>query len=272
MRRNAQRGTSQRAGFPFFCTLTGALTKNRQKHMIKNLRYSLAVELLHDRELLRAVAFSLLVRRRVGGNVVRDWSVSGLSAVTGVHWTTVRKRVRVLMERGLAQECGGSLVLRSLKSRHNGRNIRLAKIAYATAKGVERSLQAILVALMQLRKDFARRVIRIAHAGRTYKQVRAAQKAARRHGWGQEYVERGLGYAKMAKTLGVCVATAVKIVKFAEKRHILRKKKNQMSVFLPLVNKKEVEGCTFTTKNYGYKIMANTYEVAPCLRPGTIRL
>lgn len=250
----------------------GCGEKSKQKHMIKNLRYSIAVEMLRDRELLRAVAFSLLVRRRVGGNVVRDWSVSGLSAVTGVHWTTVRKRVRVLMERGLAQECGKSLVLRSLKSRHNGRNIRLAKIAYDTAKGVERSLQTILVALMQLRKDFARRVIRIAHAGRTYKQVRAAQKAARRHGWGHEYVERGLGYAKMAKTLGVCVATAVKIVKFAEKRHILRKKKNQMSVFLPLVNKREVKGYTFTTKNYGYKIMANTYEVAPCLRPGTIRL
>lgn len=50
-------------------------------------------------------------------------------------------------------------------SKHPKRNIRLAKIAYGKVKDIERSLQAILVAVMQIRKDFAKRTILTAHNG-----------------------------------------------------------------------------------------------------------
>lgn len=234
--------------------------------MNKNLRYRLALEMFGSNNLLKAVAMSLLVRKRTNTNIVKDFTINKLASITGMHATTVKKRLHTLKEYGLASYHGKNLVFRSLVSKHKQRNIRLAKIAYGKVKDIERSLQAILVAIIQMRKDFAKRTILTAHNGRNAKQVKRAQKLSRRYKWGFDYVERGLGYKKIAKTLGVCKATATKIVNYAIGRSILKKQTHYEYTFMPGVNYRYVEGFTFTTKNYGFVVKANTYEVAPCFR------
>lgn len=137
---------------------------------------------------------------------------------------------------------------------------------YTSLKSVEYSLQSILVAQIQLRKDFAKQTIRNAHgASHDYKVVKAARDAARKFGYGFEYVERGLSYKKIAKKIGVCVKTACEIVKFAVKNAVLCKTTHSICTYLPSVHGMEVEGYTFTTRNYGYKVLANCYSVAPSL-------
>ncbi len=243
--------------------------------MNKNLRYRLALEMFGNNKLLKAIAMSLLARHRMGTNILKDFTINKLAQITGMHAKTVRKRLRTLSEYGLVSCCGKNLVFRTLVSRHKKRNIRLAKIAYGKVKDIERSLQAILVAVIQLRKEFAKCTIRKARHGRNVKDIKAAQKTARRYRWGNEYVERGLGYEKIAKTLSVCKATAVKIVNYAIGRSILKKQTHYERTFIPGVNHRFVEGYTFTTKNYAFVVRANTYEVAPCLctfRGGLIRM
>lgn len=234
--------------------------------MNKNLRYRLALEMFGSNNLLKAVAMSLLVRKRTNTNIVKDFTINKLASITGMHATTVKKRLHTLKEYGLVSYHGKNLVFRSLVSKHKQRNIRLAKIAYGKVKDIERSLQAILVAIIQMRKDFAKRTILTAHNGRNAKQVKRAQKLSRRYKWGFDYVERGLGYKKIAKTLNVCKATAAKIVNYAIGRSILKKQTHYEYTFMPGVNYRYVEGFTFTTKNYGFVVKANTYEVAPCFR------
>ena len=158
--------------------------------------------------------------------------------------------------------------MRSIVSKHAKRNVKLGerKVEYSSLKSVEYSLQAILVVVIQSRKDFAQRTIRNAHgASHDYKVVNAARYAARKFGFGFEYVEKGLSYKTIAKKLGVSIKTAVEIVKFAVKRTILKKTKHFISDYLPKVNFMEVSGYNFTTRNYGYKVMANTYSVSPSL-------
>lgn len=225
-------------------------------------------------KLLKAIAMSLLVRHRASTNIIKDFTVNKLASITGMHATTVKKRLHTLKEYELITYQGKNLVFRSLVSRHQKRNIRLAKMACTTVKSIERSLQAILVAVIQLRKEFAKRTIRNAHHGYDAKNIKAAQKTARKYKWGNEYKEYGLGYEKIAKIMNCCKATATKIVNFAVKRSILKKQTHYESTFLPCVNYRYVEGYTFTTKNYGFVVKANTYEVAPCLctfRGGLIR-
>lgn len=239
---------------------------NRSK-MNKNLRYRLVLEMFRSNELLKAVAMSLLVRKRINGNTVRNFTINKLATITWMHATTIKKRLHTLKECGLVSYNGKSLIFRSLVSRHKQRNVRLAKVAYDKIKDVERSLQAILVAVMQIRKDFVKRTILTAHNGRYPKEVKRAQKLSRRYKWGHDYVERGLGYGKIAKSLNLCKATAVKIIKFAQKRGILTKQTNYDWYFMPGINFLDMKdhGYTFTTKNYACVVRANTYTVAPCL-------
>ena len=234
--------------------------------MNKYLRYRFVEEMFGSVKLLKAIAMSLLVKYRTKTNIIKDFTYNKLAAITGMHPDTIKKRLRTLREYGLVSMSGNKLVFRSLVSRHKRRNVRIAKMKFAKIKDVERSLQAILVATIQLRKEFAKRAIRTAHNGRSFKEVKSAQKLSRRYKWGNEYVERGLGYKKIAKALNICKATAVKIVKFAVKRAVLKKTTHYNYTFLPGINYYNPNNeYTFVTRNYGYKVGANTYEVAPCL-------
>lgn len=224
--------------------------------------------MFNNKELLKAIAMFLLIRKKLGSNVLKNYSINKLVNLLGAHARTIKKRIRVLSLYGLLTIEGKALVLRSIVSKHAKRNVKLGerKVEYSSLKSVEYSLQAILVVVIQSRKDFAQRTIRNAHgASHDYKVVKAARDAARKFGFGFEYVEKGLSYKTIAKKLGVSIKTAVEIVKFAVKRTILKKTKHFISEYLPKVNFMEVLGCNFTTRNYGYKVMANTYSVSPSL-------
>lgn len=221
-----------------------------------------------NKELLKAIAMFLLIKKRLGSNVIKEYSINKLSSLTGAHARTIKKRLRVLSQYGLISIENKTLTLRSVVSKHTKRNVKLGEdeMEYTSLKTVEYSLQAILVAQIQLRKDFAKRTIRNAHgASRDYKVVKAARDLARKFGYGFEYIEMGLSYRTIAKRLGVSIKSAVEIVKFAVKRSILTKITHSIATYLPSVCGMEVYGYTFTTRNYGYNVLANSYSVAPSL-------
>lgn len=241
--------------------------------MNKNIRFRLAKQMFRSSKLLKAIAMLLLIRKRSNSNIIKNFTINKIAVITGMHASTVKRRLRTLGEYGLVAYCGKSISFRSVTSKHKERNINITKTAYGKIKDVERSLQAILAAIIQLRKDFVKRTILTAHNGRNAKQVKSARKLSRRYRWGNQYVERGLGYEKIAKTIGCCKATAVKIIKFAENSEILRKKKNYKWFFMKGVNYLNMRnyGYTFTTKHYACVVMANTYSVAPCIAGGNNR-
>ena len=236
--------------------------------MNKNLRLKLVFGMMFsNKELLKAIAMFLLIRKRLGGNVIKDYSINKLVNITGAHARTIKKRMHVLLSYGLVTIVNRTLTLRSVVSKHAKRNVRLGdKMDYTSLKSVEYSLQAILLVQIQLRKDFAKQTIRNAHgASHDFKVVKAARDAARKFGYGFEYIERGLSYRTIAKKIGVSIKSAVEIVKFAAKRTFLKKITHSIPTYLPSVCGMEVYGYTFTTRNYGYKVLANCYSVAPSL-------
>lgn len=219
-----------------------------------------------NKELLKAVAFAMFVRYRMGKSTIGKFTVNMIAKAVGVHAQTVNKRLDALKTADLVSVADGCVSFRSLVSKHNGRNVKLTKICYKSLKDVERSLQSILVTVLQKRKDFAKRTIRTAHDGRTSKKVKSAMKVSRKYGWGARFVEGGISYKGLAKRIGVCVKTAVEIVKFAVERGILKKERHFEATFMPGVNGMKVDGFTFTTRNWGFKVSANTYAVAKVLR------
>ena len=221
-----------------------------------------------NKELLKAIAMFLLIRKRLGSNILKDYSINKLVNLLGAHACTIKKRMHVLAQYGLVTIVGKTLMLRSVVSKHAKRNVKLGerKMEYSSLKSVEYSLQAILVVVVQSRKDFAKRTIRNAHgASHDFNVIKAARDAARKFGYGFACKENGLSYKTIARRLGVSVKTAVEIVKFAVKRTILKKTTHSIATYMQSVCGMEVYGYTFTTRNYGYKVLANSYSVAPCL-------
>ena len=221
-----------------------------------------------NKELLKAIAMFLLIRKRLGSNILKDYSINKLVNLLGAHACTIKKRMHVLAQYGLVTIVGKTLMLRSVVSKHAKRNVKLGerKMEYSSLKSVEYSLQAILVVVVQSIKDFAKRTIRNAHgASHDFNVIKAARDAARKFGYGFEYKENGLSYKTIARRLGVSVKTAVEIVKFAVKRTILKKTTHSIATYMQSVCGMELYGYTFTTRNYGYKVLANSYSVAPCL-------
>lgn len=216
-----------------------------------------------SKKLLKAIAMLLLIRKRTNcKNRFSKFKYNHLVEITGMHPNTIKERMHTLVEYGIAIFNGETLVLRSITSKHVNRNIKLGKFNYGNVKSVEISLRSLLIVIIQNRKNFCKRAIRNAHNGRNAKRIKSARKVSRKYGFGNEYVEKGLSYKTIARKLGVCVKTAVETVKFGVKMRFFKKEKHCISYFMPFVNYRDVYGYTFTTKNYGYIIQPNTYEVS----------
>lgn len=232
--------------------------------MNKWVRKSIVLNMATDAALLKAVAMLLYIRRKTGTSQIRRFTYNRVASITGMHSTTVRKRIDTLYGYGLAEVKDGTLYLKSIASKHSRRNIRITKIQYnAKVKDTQRSLQAILIAVLQMRKDFARHTIRTAHNGQSMGEVRRARKISRRYRWGKDYRECGLGYKRIARFVGCCWATVAKIINHGEKRGIIKRHRHYEYTLLPGVNYIDLSGqYTYTTRNYGVRVQANTYEVA----------
>ena len=132
---------------------------------------------------------------------------------------------------------------------------------FTNVKTVERSLQALQVVFLQQRKDFCKHTIHNAHSGFNPKKIKAARKACRKYGFGDKYVERGLSYATIARKLGLSVTTAFNVVKYGVLKKYFKKFTHFVWTILKGVCGMDIEGYTFTTKNYGFQVQANTYTV-----------
>lgn len=229
--------------------------------MVRRIRFNIANTLFNNKELLKAVALLVYSYHCNQGNVIKDYNAHKLSVLTGASHKTVTARVNTLLEYGYCSMEKGNLVFKSIVSRHKERNISLEKINFASLKDVEKSLYGILVVIIQSRKDFCKGTVRRAYDGKDYKEIKSARLILRKFRYGSEYKEFGLSYRKIAACLGVSIKSAFSYVKYAINQGMIKMTRNFKSFFLPNVNKREIEGFTFTTKNYGYIIGANIYSI-----------
>ena len=238
------------AGFFYICDI-----------MIKKIRFQIANELFGNKKLLKALAMLLFFYHKAAVNTVKDYNTHKLTKMLGISASTVNKRMATLREYGIAILEKDTLIFKSIVSKHRDRNISLEKINYSSLKDVEKSLYGILLVVIQSRKDYCRRTIRRAMNGKTFKEVKSARLILRRCGYGNEYKEFGLSYRRIARFFGCSIKSAFNYVRFALKQGMIEVKRNFQSFLLPSVNHREIEGYTFTTKNYGYIIGANIYNI-----------
>lgn len=229
--------------------------------MVKKLRYSIANSLFRGKQSLKAIAFVLFFYHKYGQNVLKNWSHNKLATITGIHAYTIKKRLNTLRQLGYINIEGSSLIFRSVVSKHTERNINITDICYDTIKDVEKSLYAILLCIIQSRKDFCRRTILQARNSRRADVVKKARAIKRKYGYSESYREKGLSYKRIARKFGVSLKTAFDYVKYAVERGFVSLQSHFYSTFMPGVGRYPVPGYRFTTRNYAYNVAANTYSI-----------
>lgn len=217
--------------------------------------------MFRDRKFLKAVAFVLLYHARTGSNELKGYTISKLSEITGAHASTVKQRLNTLKQRGLLEIKADTLIFKSITSKHSQRNKRLDKVSYNSLAEVEKSLFAILICILQERKEFIQRAFLDAKYSNDLKVVKRAKAMIRKYARGTKYRELGISYEKMAKKLGISVKCAFDYVRFAISHDFIILHNHFKAVFYKNINYYPMQGYTFTTKNYAYKVKANTYEI-----------
>ena len=238
-----------------------------EKNMIRNLRNSIAIKMFGDKKFLKAIAFVLLYHEVTNSNICKDYSVSKLSNLTGVHASTIKNRLQTLKNRNLAKIEKGTLVFTSITSKHRERNKKLDNFSFKNLIEIEKSLFALLVCILQERKDFIHRAFLDAKYSVDYKTIKRAKARIRKYAKGKKFSEKGISYKKIAKRLGISVKSAFEYVKFAVEKGFLSKFTHFKTVFYRNINYYPMEGYTFTTRNYAYRVGANTYVVSGASLP-----
>lgn len=190
-----------------------------------------------------------------------------LSNLTGIHTTTIKKRLQTLKDRNLVKIENGTLVFSSITSKHKERNKKLNNVSFKSLIEIEKSLYALLVCLLQERKEFIHRAFLDAKYSNDYKTVKKAKAMIRKYARGEKFSEKGISYKRIAKKLGISIKSAFDYVKFAIEHNFLIKTTHFKRVFYKYVNYYPLKGYTFTTQHFAYKVGANSYMVTGTSSP-----
>ena len=228
------------------------------------VRKSIIHKFNNDAQVRKALALSLYCKDELGIHYVKEFTYNKLHVLTGIHVNTLKKRIRTLIQVGLAFMEGKKLVFNKVHKDNNRNNIILDTERIHTLKDYEYAIIALGIAIVQANKIFVKSVIDKCTDPKNLKEYKSAKKFANAHGYGRKFVDNGISYEYMADKFGVSVKTACSVVKCAVKSLILCVKKNFEQIFVKAVNKtigKFNSEYTFSTKNNIYVVHANSYSL-----------
>ena len=219
-------------------------------------------------KIIKALSLAIFVKKHIVSSTINNFSINKLRILTGLSYSTLRKRLQTLRNLGYIKNVGKNnehIVFTTLSSNGKHRNIDLSKCVCDSIKNIEKSLNALFVVEIQKRKDFVKHTIQTAHNPKELEEMKKARKLCNRYGYGKEYKEYGLSYKTIAKKLGVSIQKAFEIVKFAIVNNMIAKIKHQVQVFKKGIGFAQkfcdFNDVTFFTQNNAYKVYANSYAI-----------
>lgn len=247
--------------------------------MIQSIRRKFIYEAQGDKGLQKALAFLLLLRSRMGGwNCITSYSRNKVCKLTGCSDGTVKKYIGQLQELGLiffeSQKNGKkALRIKRLSSGTKHRNIRIDGLCFKSFKDAFSSVRCLIHMLRLSIKKFIKQTIRVASKPRRIpsqmkkENFKKAKTYCKSYVNGNldgsyEYNDYGISYETIAKFMGCCVKTAMKYVKYGLRKRWFTKHNNIEAVFMPGVWWTPIPGYTYTTRNYGVIVHANTYTLS----------
>ena len=229
-------------------------------------------EVKGNQRLQKALAIAMFIKSKVGRcSTIHNYTTNKIRTITGLSATTIKKYLPIMNDIGFVRYEGNRkqhLVICCLSSHSRKRNIDASKMCFRTYKDVFYSLRSFIALIIQAKKDFIKRTIQKATNPRSYEELKSAKKLVKRlvkqgflNGIYEKYKEYGLSYKRIAKEVGCCARTAFRVMEYAMANNWVDKKRNCEKIYSKNVNYREVDGYTYTTKDYLYIVYPNTYSL-----------
>lgn len=241
------------------------------------LRRKLLTDIKGKPMLQKALSFCLYLKHCVGhSSMVLNCSINKLHTITKVSATTIKKLMPIIEAQGWVSYHDKNkrhLCISNLSSKHKERNICVDKFSFRAYKLTYKSLRAFLALMIQVQKDYIKRLLLTKANPRNGKEYRAAKKKVKRlvkrgilDSMYQTYKECGISYKRFAEQIGCCVRTAIGVIGYAIRKKWAKKEKHSQQFYAPLVCKHKIEDFTFSMKNNLYIVSANTYTLSPSIK------
>lgn len=217
---------------------------------------------------IKAVSLLISLKSRLDKtSTIQKASQNKIAETAGVSPNTIRRYLPIWLRLGLVEWRGKNkdvFVINRLSSKTKHRNIDLARLNFKDFKRVYETFRSFLFILALSCKEYVKRMIRTVSNSCDANEIKEARKSCNRYAKRDEsdelcYNEYGMSYRKIGEKIGFCKRTAEKIVSLAIKKKWCRKETHFEWTSMPGVNCMYVEGFTFTTKDYGFVVKANTY-------------
>lgn len=226
-----------------------------------------------DKTMQKAIALALLFKHYADNNqCLRQATCYKLAKMVNASTNTISKYLPIMERSGLIERqgrCKDIIVVKNIVSRTKHRNmVLLKKLDFSSFKNLFYSFRALLFIVKQSYKEYLRRMLRLANRPTKFdsiKKIKRARNFCKRYaknGIYDKFNDLGISYKKIGETLGYCERTAERIVKDAISKKWCKKQTHYNYTYMPKVNYRYVEGYTFTTKDYGFVVSANTYKLS----------
>lgn len=221
-------------------------------------------------KIIKALALAIYIKKNYVSSTILNYSLNKLHQITGLSYSSLKKRMQTLKELGLIRFEGignSHLVFSSLTTNNKNNRRDISKIICDSVKNIEKSLNILFVLEIQKRKDFVKHNIQVAFnpTNESLKEIKKARRLCRNYGYDKEYKEYGISYKTIAKKLNVGIQKAVELIKFAVKHNILEKINNYKQIFSKGIGYAQkycdFSDYTFCTTNNAYIIYANSYRI-----------
>ena len=249
---------------------SGVHTSEDNFYIMDSIRRKLHRLMIGRKDVAKAVSLSLFVKSRYKSSVINDFTYAKMHRITGLSISSLKRRIGILKGFGLVKFIGTNgqhLCFLGLCSGTKHRNIDISYFVYDSIEDCDRSVFASFLVEIQRKKDFAKHAIQKATvSGRTVKEIKAAKRSCKRYGYGREYHEFGISMKRIARDMGVCVKTALEIVRWAVEQHLIEREHCQKQKYVKGIVKLAcfLDGMTdftFCTKDNEYYILASHYSL-----------
>lgn len=225
---------------------------------------------LGDKTRIKSLSLLLTLKSKLDKTqTIHKASLNKIAKTAGVSPTTIKMYMVIWKRLGLIEwrgKNGDVFVVNKVSSKTKHRNVDISRIDFKNFKSIYEQFRSFLFILILSCKTFVKRMIQIANTSKDDQEAKSALKSCNRYAKRNEdkqleYVENGISYSKIGQKIGFCSRTAENIVKKAIQKRWCRKQTHFEWTYMPGVNYMYVEGYTFTTRDYGFEVKANTYKI-----------
>lgn len=171
----------------------------------------------------KALALLIYAKNKLKSSTLAKFSYNRLREVTGLHITTLKKRISTLLEMGLIERVGKNgehLMFSCVRSKKT--NVIIDRISFESVKSVENGLMAMFIVEVQRRKEYIRQLTEKLHNPKDHKEFKAVKRICRKRGW-SDFKDNGISYNYIAKKLKINLKKAYQIVKCAIDNKMINK-------------------------------------------------